>query len=290
MTTGIRALALAWMAVFVVWAHGPGQTSRAIDEAKLPRFEVASVKPHDPSDRQTMMVAQPNGAFVAKNIPLRMLIRSAYNVQDDQVIGGPEWIDSTKFDITAKSMDGVPLTAIGSELQSLLADRFHVSVHHEMRELSVYALVVARSDGTLGPQLRRNICDRETQTRTVDAGRLPWSPCASISNGFGRLTVRAAPIAAMLPFFAPLVHRVVIDRTGLDGNFDIDLQWTPDQLPPRPPGTPADQPLIVNGASIDPNGPSIFTALQEELGLKLTTTKAPVDVLVIDRVARPDPD
>jgi uncharacterized protein (TIGR03435 family) len=87
-----------------------------------------------------------------------------------------------------------------------------------------------------------------------------------------------------------VVHRSVIDRTGLAGGFDFDVKWTPDQLPPRPAGLPADQPIRMNGVEIDPNGPSIFTALQEQLGLKLEAQRGPVEVLVIDRVARPTPD
>jgi uncharacterized protein (TIGR03435 family) len=86
------------------------------------------------------------------------------------------------------------------------------------------------------------------------------------------------------------VRRIVVDRTGLTGRFDFDLQWTPEQLPPRAPGTPADQPLRINGADIDPNGPSIFTAMQEQLGLKLDSTNGSVDVLVIDGVEQPTPD
>jgi len=86
------------------------------------------------------------------------------------------------------------------------------------------------------------------------------------------------------------VNRVIVDRTGLTGNFDIELQWTPDNLPPRPAGLPADQPLRINGESIDPNGPSLFTAMQEQLGLKLDGARAPVEVLVVDRIERPAPD
>lgn len=94
----------------------------------------------------------------------------------------------------------------------------------------------------------------------------------------------------MLQYFSPLVNRVVVDRTGLTGSFDIDLEWTPDNLPKPPPGAPADQPVRINGATIDPNGPSLFTALQEQLGLKLDSTRGPVEVLAIDRLEQPSPD
>ena len=98
------------------------------------------------------------------------------------------------------------------------------------------------------------------------------------------------PLSSLAQFLSSIVERTVVDRTGLAGNFDFDLRWTPDQLPKRAPGTPADQPLRVNGIDIDPNGPSIFTALQEQLGLKLESTRGPVEVLVIDHVQRPVPD
>jgi uncharacterized protein (TIGR03435 family) len=89
---------------------------------------------------------------------------------------------------------------------------------------------------------------------------------------------------------AQVVQRPVVDRTGLAGGYDFDLRWTPDTLPARPPGTPADQPFRMNGVEIDPNGPSIFTAIQEQLGLKLESTRGPVDVLVVDHIERPTPD
>jgi uncharacterized protein (TIGR03435 family) len=95
------------------------------------------------------------------------------------------------------------------------------------------------------------------------------------------------PMSQMLGTLSMIVNRTVVDRTGLTGNYDFDLSYTPDQLPQRPAGTPADQPLTVNGVAIDPNGPSIFTALQEQLGLKLDSTRGPVDVLVIDSIDHP---
>jgi len=254
-------------------------------------FEVASVKPHKADDQQIMMVALPGGRFTARNIAVRFLIRMAYQLQDDQIIGGPGWLTSDRFDIDAKAGEGASPTALLPMMQALLADRFKLGVHHDTKDLPIYALVLARRDGALGPKLRRNDCVRDDTARPaapVDATQPP--PCGSISNGFGRLTLRAAPMTQIIQFLSPSVNRVVMDRTGLTGNFDLDLQWTPERLPQPAPGTPADQPIRVNGTDIDPNGPSIFTALQEQLGLKLDSTKGPVDVLVIDHVEQPGPD
>jgi uncharacterized protein (TIGR03435 family) len=252
-------------------------------------LEVASVKPHDPTNPRLMMVADASGRFTAMNISLAMLIRTAYGLQEDQVAGGPEWVRTERFDITAKAADGTSPTAMGPMLQALFADRFQLTTHRDTRELPAYALVKARADGQPGPRLVANPCawDFEKPLGPPKPGEVR---CGSISEGFGSMTLNAVPIAVFLQYLAPKLNRVVVDRTGLTGNFNIDLKWTPDNLPPRPPGAPADQPIRVNGADIDPNGPSLFTALQEQLGLKLEATRAPVDVLVIDRVERPSPD
>jgi uncharacterized protein (TIGR03435 family) len=252
-------------------------------------FEVASVKPHDPANPRSKKVADASGRFTAVNVPLVMLIRTANGLQDDQVVGGPDWIRTERFDITAKAADGTVPTAMGPMLQALFVERFQLATHRETRELPVYALVRARADGQLGSRLVPNGCLWDFTK--PPAPPKPGEPiCGNISEGFGRMTLNAFPILGFLQFLAPKVNRVVVDRSGLTGNFNIELQWTPDNLPPRPPGAPADQPIRVNGAEIDPNGPSLFTALQEQLGLKLEGARAPVEVLVIDRVERPSPD
>jgi uncharacterized protein (TIGR03435 family) len=252
-------------------------------------FEVASVKPHDPANPRSMMVADLSGRFTAVNIPVVMLIRTAYGLQNDQVAGGPAWLRSEGFDITAKAEDGTPVTALGPPLQALLADRFQLTMHSETRDLPIYALVKARADGNPGPRLTPNPCVWDFTKPPAPAA--PGAPrCGNISEGFGRMLLNAVPMSAFLQYLAPKVNRVIVDRSGLSGNFDIELQWTPEQLPPRAPGTPADQPIRVNGVDIDPNGPSLFTALQEQLGLKLESSRGPVNVMVIDRVERPAPD
>ena len=252
-------------------------------------FEVASVKPHDPANPRTMMTADASGRFTAVGIPLVMLIRTSYNLQDDQVVGGPEWMRSARFDITAKAADGTPPTAIGPMLQALLADRFQLTSHRETRELPVFAVVKARGDGRLGPRLVANGCSWDF-TKPPAPPKPGDTRCGNISEGFGRMSLNAMPIPVFLQYLAPNVNRVLVDRTGLAGNFDIELQWTPDNLPPRVPGTSADQPIRVNGQDVDPGGPSLLTAMQEQLGLKLDSTRAPVEVLVVDRLERPSPD
>jgi uncharacterized protein (TIGR03435 family) len=161
-------------------------------------------------------------------------------------------------------------------VRTLLADRFKLAVHHETRELPIYALLLARNDGRLGPKLQPSTCV---------AGRRPPGDATAQPCGFrpgpGIFVSGGVPIAMLATFVSSAVRRSVVDRTGLDGNFDIDLHWLPDNSPLGPqPDTPPP----------DPGGPSIFTALQEQLGLKLESTRGPVDVLVIDHVEQPTPD
>jgi uncharacterized protein (TIGR03435 family) len=263
-----------------------------------PEFEVASVRPNKSGDGMVRLGIEPGGRFTATNVPLRLLIRNAYQVQDFQLVDAPDWIRSERFDIVAKAEADVPPGPIGGPpgpmqlmLQSLLAERFKLVLHTEQRELPIYALVLARSDGRLGSQLRTSTIDcLEVMKAARGRGGPPplapgERPMCGMRIGPGQLGGGGIPLDAFSGLLSQFVQRVVVDRTGLAGNFDIDLSWTPDQLPQGgpPPGAPPLPP-------IDPNGPSIFTAVQEQLGLKLESTRGPVDVLVIDGVARPTPD
>jgi uncharacterized protein (TIGR03435 family) len=174
-------------------------------------------------------------------------------------------------------------------MRALLAERFQLVVHNETRELPIYALVLARSDGKLGPELHKSDTDCNAVLAAGQRGRglapPPPSqpgerlPCG-IRIGMGTMTIGGAPLFQIANAIANFIGRTVVDKTGLAGNYDANLTWTPDQMPQRPPGAPEPPP-------IDPNGPSIFTAVQEQLGLKLDSQKGPVAVLVIDRVERP---
>jgi len=264
-----------------------------------PAFEVASIKPNNSGDGRMMMQLQPGGRFNATNIPLRLLIRNAYQLQDFQIVGGPSWINTERYDIVAKAEDGTPpetpsLDRTGPNriqlmVRALLAERFQLVVHDETRELPIYALVVARSDGKLGPDLKKSETDCNAIMAAGRGRGMPpppgppqagERPQCGIRIGMGNLAMGGAPMPQFANSLAMFVGRTVQDKTGLAGNYDVTLTWTPDQMPQRPPGAPEPPPA-------DPNGPSIFTALQEQLGLKLDSQKGPVSVLVIDRVERP---
>jgi uncharacterized protein (TIGR03435 family) len=256
------------------------------DISKL-EFEVASVKPNKSGDDNSRLGLQPGGRITATNVALRLLIRNVYNVQAYQIVGEPDWIATERFDIEAKAdrdyspqSDG-PAPELIAMMRNLLADRFKLVVHRETREMPVYALVLARADGTFGPQMRRVDVDCAAEAAKAMAARRggtppqPSDPSKVPPCGARLRPGRVMAGAAMLPQFARglsgFVGRTVVDRTGLSGTFDIDLEWTPDP-------------------TADTTGPSLFTALQEQLGLKLESTRAPVEVLVIDRVERPMPD
>jgi len=278
-------------------------------QAAAVKFEVASVKPNKSSIGKVAIQTQPGGRFEAVNVTLRQLVRFAYQLQDSQLSGGPKWLDDDRFDIVAKADGdglGEPFVAERTGqpsraqlmLRALLGDRFKLQVHTESRQQAIYALVLARRGGELGPQLQRSDVDcsapdadkRETmkakakplgdksKTQTTTDG-----PQCGIRIWPGNMTGGGAGIAQLGNSLAAMVGRPVFDKTDLAGTFDFTLTWTPDQIPPGFEKKGAAMGL----PKIDPNGPSIFTAIQEQLGLKLDSQKGPVDVLVIDRADHP---
>jgi len=258
-------------------------------------FEVASVKPNRSSGNVFPQVqVQAGGRFVATNLTLQGLLVFAYGLNAGVEVEGPAWLNVDRFDVLAEAPSDPALLQrdvgrAASMLRTLLAERFKLVLHRAHPERPIYALVFARSDKRLGPQIHPSATDC---TAVLAARRgVPPSPppldqrpqCGSVGR-LGAWSGGAAPLASLVVMLTRQVGRTVVDRTGLTGRYDIDLNWTPDQAIQRTlTGAP---PL----PGIDPNGPSIFTALQEQLGLKLEPTTAPVDVLVIDHVEPPTPD
>lgn len=266
-------------------------------------FEVASVK-SSPAAGPVMMRIMPQGErFTASHVSLLTLLGIAHQVKLHQIIGQPAWAASEFFDVQAKASAGTPLTmapgggpALSAMLRNLLADRFALRTHRETRELPVYALLRAREDGKLGSGLTPSKTDCEALMKAARAagGPPPFAPPkpgerppCGVMMGPGRLSVGGMPITTFVNMVEGQAGRIVIDRTGLTGTFDVDMTFTPDFIANQPAGSPPPQ---FNGQTIDSNGPTLFTAIQEQLGLKLDATKAPVEVLVIDSVSRPTPD
>jgi uncharacterized protein (TIGR03435 family) len=285
-----RVLAIAGMVAVVV------PCLRAAQAPRPPAFTVASIKP-TAAGGPTLVQLQPGGRYTATNTTLLALIRSAYRLQSFQVVGAPSWVATEHIDIVAKA-DGdlFPSDMVSSAprplelaLQPLLADRFQLVVHRETRQLPIYALVVDRADGRLGPKLTRSTTDCAAMLAAASrgipppqaAGRGQSPPCGAATLR-GRFLGDTLPLSLFDGFLAGQLDRTVVDRTGLIGEFNFDLTWQPDQ--------PAASAPVADAAAVDPNAPSIFTAVQEQLGLKLEATTGPVDVLVIDRVEKPAPD
>jgi uncharacterized protein (TIGR03435 family) len=281
-TAGRAGLALG-MALAI--AAAPGAQAPAPAPA-APAFEVSSVKPNKDGGPSSVRVT-PGGMLSVTNNNLRNIIRNAWNITNDQIVGGPDWLDSERFDITAKASAPFKQDEARGMLQALLADRFGLATHMETRELPVYLLVLARKDGALGPQMKKADIDCAALFASVTAGgkmpeRLPNGnlPCGiSVRGNQGLVTGNGVAMDQLARNLVGGVGRIVVDRTGLPGYYDLNLTFAPESAPGAPLGTTSD-----SGA------PSLFTAMQEQLGLKLEPGRAPISVLVIDRANRPAAD
>ena len=251
-------------------------------------FEVASIKRNVSGDPNASIRVQPGGQMIVTNNSLFNLIRNAYGTQRYDMVPGPQfpsWIDD-KWDILAKAPADAPQVQdqMQLRLRSLLEDRFKLKAWREIREMPVYELVVARSDGKLGPQIKPSGDECAAQGRPREAGvappPLPPGGFCGTRTGNGTVSMKGVPLSNFVRNLGGTTGRFIIDKTGLTGPFDLDLQWAPDQ-----PGTgQTAQP----GAQLD--GVSLFAAMQEQLGLKLEAKRAPVEILVIDSAERPRED
>jgi uncharacterized protein (TIGR03435 family) len=227
-----------------------------------PQFEVASVKPVN-SGPQGVWNEGSHERVRMLNMTLKSIVGQAYGVKAHDVFG-PPWIASESFEIiakiapeTAKLPDEQRWKQIQAMTQALLADRFKLEVHRETREMPVYALVPAKGGlklGSIGP---------------------PSNDWVRTQVGNGTLQAKEMPTAQLLSILGGIVHREVLDESGIQGVFDIKLDWAPDDVAANP------------ATSVATSKPSIFTALQEQAGLKLESRKVPMQVVVVDRAERP---
>jgi uncharacterized protein (TIGR03435 family) len=295
-TGGVLLLASVVVgALAVPRVHGQ---AREASHQETPAFEVTSVKPNTSGDGRARGIGSPpGGRFMMTDVPLRAIIRFAYDIQNSQLSGGPSWLDSEFYDIAAKAASEqvnangqVPPDTMRTMVRALLVDRFKLSAHRETRELPIYALVVARSDRRLGPQLRPSAVDCDAFAQRGERPPLPpagGAPACGGQLGAGHLALNGFTMSRLAVNLSTWVDRPVSDRTGLSGGFNFTLEWSLDQRPQYDAiGGPA-RPVEI---PVDRTGPSIFTAVEEQLGLKLESTKGPVDVLVIDHVEKPTPD
>jgi uncharacterized protein (TIGR03435 family) len=215
-------------------------------------FEVASIRPAKPGTRPSLFTAE-NGTLRVAGYSLKSLVQMGWSVREFQVVGGPAWVSSDGFDIAAKGDSSATDAQLRLMIQALLADRFQLRLRPDIRELPIYALVVGKEGHKLRPP--------------TDA--LP----PSLNSGPGHIVAQKISILNLARLLAPGLDRPVIDRTNLTGRFDFTLEWALEPSPEAP---------VANTSA-----PSMFTAVQEQLGLKLEAQRGPVEVLVIDSAERP---
>jgi uncharacterized protein (TIGR03435 family) len=302
--------------VTLLTATAAAAQTAADSSSTAPTFEVASVKPSapgDPSNPLSMVplaLPRPGGRFSATNVPLKMLIGLAFEMQDFRVAGGPPALMTAKFDITAKAPGGATLSqqALMPLLKNLLIERFALKVHIEPREMQVYDLVLARSDGRPGPDLKPSTSDC-SKADELNAARaeamskgdlsavmakpgevLPCTVSPNVAGGPANISVHGdgQEIKHLIELLTQLTGRHIRDKTGLTGRYDFDMKLDLQALLAMAQAMGLPVPPAANIPQSD--GSSLTTALSEQLGLKLESVRAPVDVLVVDSVEAPTAD
>ena len=268
-------------------------TTIVLGQEKPATFEVASVKANKSGDSNGNLRMLPGGRVNATNMPVRPIITFAYQIAQYQLVGGPAWLATDRYDLVAK-MEGdsnpSPTFVPGANtpnpmqlaLRSLLEERFKLKAHRETREMDIYALVMAKPGGGPGPGLKPTTQDCAAAAAAARQGGPPptGAPFCGIQGNPGRIKFGGLPAASFAAAFSGPSGRMVVDRTGLTGAYDFDLEFTPDA------GGRAGAPAPDSATAVT-DRPSLFTALEEQLGLKLQPVRAPIDVIVIDRVTPP---
>jgi uncharacterized protein (TIGR03435 family) len=227
----------------------------------------------------------PPGTLTAINVPVRFAVRQAYRLPEARVLGGPSWIDTERFDIVAKAPSGAGRTSddIRPMLRTLLAERFGLAAHTEERNMPVYSLTRAGGDGRLGPNLRPSTTDCTGQRSRVIDGRVACGILVSQAPTSASLRGGGTTMAEFVRLFGDFLDRPLIDDTGLTGTFDLELQFA--ALRSSLPGASVPGGLGV-AADVD-EIPNVFTAVQEQLGLRLESRRGVAQILVIDNVSAP---
>lgn len=233
-------------------AFSPGQTTA---------FEVASIKPSAPAMIWSGFRPSAGGRFEASHVTVKAMVGFAYDARDFQISGGPSWASSDRYDILAKAPESTSTTQLREAMQALLKQRLKLALRRETRQLTVYELTAARGGAKL-------------HEATTGSGFLRFV-------GKGQIEVSSYPMRQFALYLSTLLDRMVIDKTGLASKYDFTLKWTPDEAQSGKPGAQGE---------VEGGGASIFTALQEQLGLKLESSKAPVETFLIDQVERPSED
>jgi uncharacterized protein (TIGR03435 family) len=259
------------------------------------RFEVASIRESKPIPLSAGPMLQEGGRLYTINLTLSTLIREAYGLEENQVIGGPSWMDSTGFDVEARAGAGATPAHVRAMLRELLSERFGLATHPEQRQLPIYELTMSGRDGKPGPRMKASGANcQEVTLPTLGPGAPPPPPPPPALAGTylgadrrepmrcpamiftGHVSARLMTMNGFAEVLRYLSGRPVVNRTGLSGAFDLDLTYSPDPDAGFRGGPPPAT-----------NAPALFTALREQLGLRLESGRGAVDVLVIDRANPP---
>jgi uncharacterized protein (TIGR03435 family) len=255
-------------------------------------FEVTSVRANASGDRRASIQFTPAGDLRAVNQPVRVLINFAFRIPLFRVEGMPDWFSTERFDVSGVAPAGLkmePFAEVRSQLlQSLLVDRFKLKARLVTKEVPAMIVSLARADGRLGPRLRRSSVECQTAVAGGARGRgespppTPREPvCGLGGSSAGPICGRAVTMTQLTDGLGGVYQRPVVDMTGLEGRFDLDVSFTPD----NPGGPGVSFGAVCNSSNAD--APTLSTALQEQLGLRIRSGRAPVEVLVIDSVERP---
>ncbi len=248
-------------------------------------FDVVSIKPNKSGDG-SISINQGSDRYAGKNVTLKIMLRFAYNLTtEDQISGLPGWAEGAHYDVEAKidadavaALKALPKEESGKQrrllMQAMLADRFHLQLHHETKDLPIYTLVQAKGGTKLTPSQAAPY--DPSAPRPAPGGKM-GAGSMMVSNT--ELTAVGVPLTNLADFLAQVVHRQVKDQSGLTGVYDMKLTWARDEM-----GAGSHDGADNAAAS---SAPSLFTALQEQLGLRLESTRGPVDTIVIDHVEQP---
>ena len=257
-----------------------------------PQFDVASVKPAAPNSTFQGIKFSP-GMIEVRDWSMKELIAYAWRVRSFQVLGGPPWLDSAHYDIAAKPETGSKRGEVNLMVQSLLEDRFQLTLHRETKELPIYALVMARKDHKPGPQLletKEGSCVQRDETvhpAPPEPGQQPPKYCGQTNVGSRHVRAVSIPIGTLAGILSTLLGRRVLDETGLTGTFDVILEWTPDDTRAVQLASGGLPPAGKKAGDAGASFPPLLAALDEQLGLRLDSRKGPTEILVIDRVEKP---
>ena len=235
-------------------------------------FDVASIRLNTTGATGGGGGPRPGGRYAMTNMPTRSLISIAYGIASDRVLGGPGWLLTDRYDIIATTKENPTRAETSQMLQALLRERFNLAIRPEKRDLPIYTLLLARRDGQLGPGMRRTAIDcNDPEARKKAAAAAPDRMVCGLTSERGDFQGGGITMPNLEIVLSSAAGRPVFDRTGLTGSFDIELKWTPTLGADAPPA----------------DAVSIFTAVQEQLGLRLENATAPLDVILIDRIERP---